>query len=135
MRTEKQKEYSRKWYIKNRSRLLTYQKVWREENKALDHRIRREEHLSRKTEVLTAYGKDGKLQCCWPECEITDVDMLSLDHIDENGASHRKEFHNQIAIYRWLKKNNYPVGFQTLCMNHQIKKHLLFKRQQRKEEK
>jgi len=34
-----------------------------------------DQNMSLKEEVLTHYGRDGKLQCCWEGCEITDLDM------------------------------------------------------------
>lgn len=81
-----------------------------------------------KKEVLTHYGKNEKLLCCWRSCTVHDLDMLSLDHVKDDGAEHRrKEKGSRISfcgkeIYYWVKRNKYPKGFQTLCMNHQYKK-------------
>jgi len=53
-------------------------------------------------------------------CGTTINIFLTIDHINNNGATHRKQKagknggHN---IYAWLRKNNYPEGFQTLCFN------------------
>jgi hypothetical protein len=41
-----------------------------------------------KKEVLTHYGKCGKLQCCWYFCKIVDIDILTLDHIHNDGNKH-----------------------------------------------
>lgn len=70
-----------------------------------------------KTEVLTHYG-NGKLACA--KCGISDIDVLSIDHINGNGRSHVKSIRK--TLYRWLKDNNFPDGFQTLCMNCNWKK-------------
>jgi hypothetical protein len=81
-----------------------------------------------KSEVLTHYGKDGTLMCCWEGCTIVDLDMLSLDHTKDNGAEHRRQEGKTLVgkeIYQWVRRHNYPEGFQTLCMNHQNKKKLL----------
>jgi hypothetical protein len=80
-----------------------------------------------KEKVLTHYGHDGALECCWLSCTVRDIDMLTLDHIKNDGAIHRKEI-GLSSIYRWVKKHGFPEGFQTLCMNHQLKKEILRKR-------
>jgi hypothetical protein len=91
--------------------------------------------LRLKKEVLTRYGKRQKLQCCWRGCTIVDVDMLTLDHIADNGADHRSEITKGkyrggggINFYGWVKRHGFPVGFQTLCHNHQWKKEILRRR-------
>ena len=82
-----------------------------------------------KQEVLTHYGKDGNLQCCWPECTIKDLDMLSLDHVNDDGAEHRKHIGKGTRMYLWAKRCGFPVGIlQTLCHNHQWKKELTRRR-------
>jgi hypothetical protein len=88
-----------------------------------------------KRKILTYYGKNKTLHCCWPHCTIIDIDMLTIDHIKNNGHKHRMEIKatggNQ--FYRWLKHNNFPTGFQTLCMNHQLKKRRILERKQVKQ--
>jgi hypothetical protein len=78
--------------------------------------------------VLTFYGKDclGDLnkqsKCCWPKCNVIDLDMLTLDHINNDGAKHRNSV--KYHLYKWIKSHNFPNGFQTLCWNHQWKKRI-----------
>ena len=76
-----------------------------------------------KLKVLTYYGPAGLLGCCWIGCTVVDLDMLSLDHIDDDGAKHRKELAGS-SVYRDVLKRNFPSGFQTLCHNHQWKKRI-----------
>jgi len=64
--------------------------------------------------VLRYYGR-GKLACV--KCGYKDIRALTIDHINNDGAEHRKECTG--VIYRWLIKNNFPTGYQTLCMNCQ----------------
>ena len=81
--------------------------------------------------VLAHYGPAQKLQCSWPECDVTDVDMLSLDHVRNDGNIERKIDRNNGAgcnLYRRLKVAGFPDGFQTLCHNHQWKKEILRRR-------
>lgn len=66
-----------------------------------------------KHDILTHYG-NGKSR--WVVCGYSDISALSIDHINGNGTQHRKEVKN---IYYWLRGNDYPAGFQTLCMNCQ----------------
>jgi len=69
----------------------------------------------RKSKVLTHYG-NGKLACV--KCGFNDIRALSIDHINSDGYKHRlTRIHG--GMYNWLIKNNYPTGFQTLCMNCQ----------------
>jgi hypothetical protein len=68
-----------------------------------------------KREVYAAYG-GYRCACCGEKHE----EFLSIDHIEGNGKQHRKEVGSGgrgSALYRWLKKNNFPPGFQILCMN------------------
>lgn len=63
-----------------------------------------------KQRIIDEYG--GKCNCCGESEPI----FLSIDHIDNNGAAHRREVGNK--IYNWLEKHNYPKGnFQLLCFN------------------
>jgi hypothetical protein len=93
--------------------------------KELREQKRRKSH-NLKVRVLTHYGLHGKLKCCWDCCNVTDVDMLSLDHIKDDGAKHRKTVKaSGSTTYEWIRKYKFPKGFQTLCMNHQFKKRML----------
>lgn len=71
-----------------------------------------------KIDILTHYG-NGKLACV--RCGFSDIRALSLDHIDSNGAQERRDFGYQCSHPNFLrlKRENYPSGYQTLCMNCQ----------------
>lgn len=49
-------------------------------------------------------------------CGENDINCLTIDHINNNGAEHRNKNHIDF-IAQWLIKNNFPTGFQTLCIN------------------
>lgn len=70
---------------------------------------RREHNKQIRITTLNAYG--NACQCCG---EST-YEFLSIDHMNNDGSAHRKEVGNKIC--RWLRKNNYPEGFQILCHN------------------
>ena len=67
------------------------------------------------------FNKYGGCCCTW--CGESDFDALSIDHINNNGNKHREQINKfGVAFYRWLRYNDYPNGFQVLCMNCQISK-------------
>ena len=72
--------------------------------------------LQYKLGVFTAYG--GPVCAC---CGETHVECLSIDHINNDGAAHRKALSGNARdarnFYIWLRANGYPPGFQVLCMN------------------
>jgi hypothetical protein len=83
-----------------------------------------------KLECLTHYGPEGILQCSALGCEVNDLDMLTLDHINNDGAEDRNNGRNctGVRLYWMLKQEEYPIGFSTLCCNHQSKKEMLRRR-------
>lgn len=81
-----------------------------------------------KVEVLTHYGRGGTLCCVWEGCDVRDPDMLTLDHINNDGAKDRKTHRGRgkgHGLYCRVRNAKYPDGFQTLCANHQMKKEML----------
>jgi hypothetical protein len=74
-------------------------------------------------EALNKYS-GGRLECA--KCEETEYRFLCLDHLDNDGAIHRKTLKaGGHAIYGWVKKAGYPAGFQVLCHNCNHLKHIL----------
>ena len=61
-------------------------------------------------------------------CGITDIDVLTIDHVAQDGASHRFVHRSGNKFYRWLQRNSYPPGFRVLCFNCNVKVYLLFVR-------
>ena len=112
--------------------LRNYSKTHRESmnvNKRKSYRIHRQEislkakaiHLALKKLVLAQYGH-GNIACV--QCGESDLRCLSIDHVNGNGAKHRRSLGNRggIVFYKWLKKERFPIGYQTLCMNCQFKR-------------
>ena len=53
-------------------------------------------------------------------CGEDDLDVLTVDHIDQNGADHKNPKgvrYRGVHLYRWLRQNSYPEGFRVLCFN------------------
>lgn len=78
--------------------------------------LNRRKHQEARNAVFEAYG-GYKCKCCG----VTEPAFLSIDHINNDGAEHKREYRLRTSteVYRWLIKNNYPTGFQVLCMNCQ----------------
>jgi hypothetical protein len=78
--------------------------------------------LKIKTDIINIYG--GKCFCCG----IEDLIFLTIDHIDESGANHRKGLKDPtgVGFYRWLRQQGYPKdNYQVLCFNCNFAKHVL----------
>lgn len=54
-------------------------------------------------------------------CGYSDTRALSIDHMSGGGEKHRREIGvgSGYHFYRWLIRNNYPSGYQVLCLNCQ----------------
>lgn len=64
-----------------------------------------------------------KCVCCGEQ----EPAFLSIDHIENDGAVHRREQGTKGSgtwLYLWLIRNNFPSGFQILCWNCQWGKQL-----------
>ncbi len=115
----------RKAYDRARSKVRrkTHLRVYRPEQ---DARLNREYRVRTKLAALTRCGKNGTLQCCWPDCPVIDIDILTLDHVHDNGAKHRRESKlNNTQIYLRVIRADSVEDYQTLCFNHQWKKEML----------
>lgn len=85
--------------------------------KRINERVKKS-NMSVRDEVYKHYGN---ICAC---CGETESKFLSIDHVNNDGAKHRKEIWTSASrrssgshLYRWIIKNNYPDGFQLLCMN------------------
>lgn len=70
-------------------------------------------------EVMMHYG--GYVCAC---CGETEPLFLQLDHINNDGAEHRRSLGSKdngkgfnTQTLRWIKLNGFPPGFQVLCAN------------------
>lgn len=62
------------------------------------------------------YEKYGGYVCkC---CGESTKEFLTLDHVNNDGAKHRRELGKGVShLYRWIIKNNFPPIFEVMCYN------------------
>lgn len=83
------------------------------------------ERLRYKLRVLSHYSQ-GNPRCC--KCGYSDARALSIDHVNSDGAVHRRELKEENIVghqfYRWIIRNHFPDNLQVLCMNCQFIKRI-----------
>lgn len=94
---EKTAQYYAKRRLEHRNETLENTRKWQEKLR---------------NDVFSHYG----MVCAC--CGEAHPEFLSIDHINGGGNKHRRELKcSGQGIYIWLRKNGYPDGFRTLCMN------------------
>lgn len=110
------KRQKRQHYDSNRdserARQLAYQQANRPKLYAYNARWSRNRNALLRAEMLAAYG--GRCVCCGEDEPI----FLDLDHIENDGAAHRREVGNNTQVMVALKRAGWPRDrFQILCCN------------------
>ena len=83
------------------------------------HTKDRKRHKQLRLTILQYYSAEKPFCAC---CGEGMIEFLAIDHMDNNGAEHRREIGGGTKIYQWLKQNDYPEGFQVLCHNCNLAK-------------
>jgi len=109
------KKYSKKYYKTHKEQHHQRMKKWREEHKK---EVKEYQKKSRMQVLIHYSGNPPKCACCGED----HLEFLSIDHINNDGAEHRKTVDSGTQICRWLIKYNYPSGFQILCHNCNMSK-------------
>ena len=90
----------------HRAHYYRHQEAKQAEARAYGQRIKRM--------AIDQYG--GVCACCGEQ----DLVFLVIDHVGGGGNEHRRQLgkgHSGYGFYRWLRKENYPPGYQVLCHN------------------
>lgn len=101
------KEYGQRPEVRERKRENS--RRFREKPQTRAYRLRWLVKL--KLEVFEHYG-GAACRCCNEQ----EVLLLTLDHIFDDGAAHRREVGNK-SMYLWAKQNGYPPIFEVMCFN------------------
>jgi hypothetical protein len=108
---EYQREYNKRHYKENPEWYKNYYSENKEKikNRAIERRNKN------RLIVLNHYS-GGVAHCAC--CGETEFDFLTLDHINGGGTKHRTDVNKPGSeFYYWIIKNDFPEGFQILCMN------------------
>jgi len=52
-------------------------------------------------------------------CGESNINVLSIDHVNQDGHLHRKEQGGSKNFWSWLRQRNFPPGYRVLCRNCQ----------------
>ena len=105
--TKKYKIWYLGWLAKNRENIL---------RRGVSRRIKI------RAEAILNYGET--CACCGESTAV----FLAIDHINGGGSKLRRDSGmSSSGFYMWLKKHNWPEGFQILCHNCNWAKHALGK--------
>jgi hypothetical protein len=75
-------------------------------------RYEKTKNANLRAKIFRHYGMFCK--CCGENT----YSFLVIDHIHGGGSKHRREVRAAgTHFYAWLKREGFPVGFQTLCQN------------------
>lgn len=93
------------------------QQRWRSINLDYYNKGIREKRRRFRIEMVNAYG--GKCVCCGE----TEIQFLSLDHINGGGEAERKKFFGPSGVLAYLKSRGWPTDkYQILCHNCNMSK-------------
>lgn len=116
---EYQRRYKAKAGVKEKYSQLN--KEWIERNRERYYQAKKEYRHKRKIEALHYYS-NGSMACA--HCGYDkDLDALCLDHINDDGADHRRSMNNDrmrrggTTIYERLHAKGWIEGLQVLCFN------------------
>lgn len=99
-------------YLRTRDQQIAYGKEYRKINAEWRNQKERDKSRHLRMEILLAYG--GKCSCLG--CNEWRYEFLTMHHIDNDGASHRKEI-KYGSMYEWIKAHDLPLNFRVLCWN------------------
>lgn len=118
---ERWREQSRQYYQRNKVRLIKLASEYAKANPEQKNEANKRQRVKLRLAAMEAYG--GHV-CSW--CGIDEPSVLTIDHISNGGSEHRKSLGRRggVRFYHWLRLNGYPSGFQVLCFNCNVGKHM-----------
>lgn len=113
-------EVQRQARQKYKEKIRAYNKNYRQNHREWDRQVTNKSLWKLKITTLSHYS-DGTLKCT--HCGEDDIRVLQLDHIDGGGNEQRQKIGKGSGkVYRWLRDQGYPEGYQVLCANCNIRK-------------
>ena len=107
-------EARKRWREKYRQQIKIHKRAYYFKNKDEWRQKKRARVLQLKTEIIQHYSKNTMI-CA--NCGLADLKNLTVDHINGGGENHRRRsgLSGGHSFYVWLKRLNFPPGFQILC--------------------
>jgi len=124
---EKRKKWDTAYHEKNPGLKAKWNKEWIANNRDKYNAAKWNYRDRVKRDTFTHYAGGVPTCAC---CGIVDIDVLVLDHVNDDGAEHRRSFNTDgtrrggLNIYEKLKKAGFPEGLQVLCHNCNWKKEM-----------
>ncbi len=84
-----------------------------------DSEYRKRKRQEQKKDVFNHYGG-----CKCNYCQISDLRVLTIDHLNNDGAAHRKRLKTSKMLYSDIQRRGYPPEYQVLCFNCNSLKHI-----------
>ena len=111
---EKRKGYAAKYRANHPDVIKVSSQRYYQANKQYYYELQKKSRSTYKLQAFEAYG--GAICLC---CGETHIEFLSIDHINGNGAAHRRTIGAGRSVHfnKWLRDHAYPPGFRVLCMN------------------
>lgn len=108
------KQYRQDYHQNNRAKIVGKVNEWVKNNPEKRRANALSYYYRLQDAAIMAYGG---YKCGW--CGIGEPLVLCIDHVENNGRAHRREIGSTggAKLYKWLRDNHYPTGFQVLCMN------------------
>ena len=78
-------------------------------------------HRKDRDAALRHYAIGELISCSC--CGETQIEMLCLDHINNNGAEHRRNESGASSLPTYLRSRGFPAGYQVLCFNCNVAKY------------
>lgn len=130
---EKREQYIKKYHIEHRVEININQVRWQREHWQEYYAKHKEElktkarYNNRRIKFSALYAYSGKANPYCARCEVNDLDVLTIDHINGGGNAHRRQLRvgSGTNFFYWLKRNGYPEGYQVLCWNCNVKKRIV----------
>ena len=108
------KEAADPYYLKNREAAIAAATKWNREHPERRRKTTLAHYYRMQHQAMLAYG--GYICVC---CGETEPMFLTLDHINDDGAEVRRNLGTLggTKLYKWLRDNEWPEGYQVLCLN------------------
>lgn len=117
-RCKMMREYRDKASPEKKKEWYQYVQNWHKENP-----LRRKEwHFAKKFEIMSHYTNE-QFNC--QNCGMIGISFLTIDHIECRKKLQHDRNTGSGEVYRYILKNKFPIDFQILCFNCNMKKEIL----------